>query len=128
MHPGGTPALLKQKLSDRKLDRQVNLIAFGDFRTASLSRKYQVAFCGACHHPAEIRANVPALHDITDSGNYLMLFDDILSEEQLTLVLVCSIIQPEIARRLCKQDRHSKIAVACRGAYARCLNWIAPSL
>jgi hypothetical protein len=124
MHPGGTPALLKQNLSDRKLDRQINLISFGDFRAAGMSRKYQVAFCDACHGVEEIRANVPALYSMMDSKNYVMVFDDVLLEEHLEVIR--SIIHPEIALRLCEQVP-SKIAIACSGDYTRLFDWIVPA-
>lgn len=121
MHPGGTAALLKKNLIERNLEQYVNTIVLGDFKKASVARKYSVCFGDASHDEKEIRSNLPFLCEMIDHRHFLTMFDDVWSLDYAKLVADMNGADYVIC--LHQQDSPSKMTITTRGDY-NAVAWI----
>jgi predicted O-methyltransferase YrrM len=85
MFPGGTGALLKKNLVDRRLNKFVNLIVLGDVKNWNSMELYDFVFCDATHGPEEIKKNIPVLHKYL-KDDYILICDDIVTTDDAELV------------------------------------------
>ncbi len=126
--PGGVGALLKKNLIERDLESFVNSIILAEFKNVPVSRKYSFCFCDVSHDDKEIKENVPAIVDMLDKDDFLIVFDDVATPE------TCRRIQ-----EMCKADKAvclgggfpngekgygCKISIMAKGDYYCNLPWL----
>jgi hypothetical protein len=119
---GGTGAVLRQNLYERRLDQYVNMIVLGDFKKSGVARKYSTCFCDVSHDKAEIDANVPSLMEMIHADDFLIVFDDLWSLEASDYVSRMTKAERTICLGGVVGGGECKASVMARGSYAQ-MNW-----
>ena len=115
-HPGGSGALLKQNLVDRKLSQYVRSIFLGSLEDYSTKYLYDFIFCDAAHSEDEIRANIPLIQKLLNGDDFVLVCDDIV--DQNSAELVNEVICADIMWMTNLSYKYSKFLICAKGKYA----------
>lgn len=116
---GGTVAVLKQNLCDRKLNNYVNLITLGDILDYRTTRKYKFIFCDCTHDMVEIERNIPAIAEMLDD-DAILICDDIAELNALNFIKDMTAMDTVYLSNM--TDPCSKFGILSRGKYANCFS------
>ncbi len=110
--PGGTAALLKQNLADRKLGKHVTMIMLGDLRDLNVRTRYDMIFCDATHDDAEIDRTIPMMAGSLDE-EFVLICDDIQTDQ--TAARITTMVGADRYALSNEIDEYTKFAVITKG-------------